>query len=152
MIISTEQVFGNTWEWRTEYVWSVPSGFQKTVFLAYEFICITPNELLNRKDFCRLLRFVRGLIAFAAVAALTMALPFLMWWAHTHRYLRGIDSDAVDYIRWLSIPLLPCAMLMWYIFASHAVLRRRSTYFGQFLVFVTTIVVEYLLLRRGVWI
>ena len=99
-----------------------------------------------------LLRFFRGLFAFAGVAAFTMALPFLMWWAHTHRYLRGIDSDAVDYIRWFSIPLLPCAMVLWYIVASHVMLGRKSNFFVQFLVFAATILVEYLLLSRGIWI
>lgn len=97
-------------------------------------------------------RFFEGMVTFASVVLFTMALPFLMWWAHTHRYLRGIDSDAVDYIRWFSIPLLPCAMVMWYIVASHVVLRRRSSFFVQLLVFVTTIFVEYLLLSRGIWI
>ena len=99
-----------------------------------------------------LLRFFRGLFAFAGVAAFTMALPFLMWWAHTHRYLRGIDSDAMDYIRWFSIPLLPCAVVMWYIVASHVVLGRRSSFIVQFVVFATTIFVEYVLLSRGIWI
>lgn len=97
-------------------------------------------------------RIVRGIANLAALAAFTMVLPFLMWWAHTHRCLRGIDSDAVDYIRWFSIPLLPCAMVIWYIVASHLVLGRRSSYFMQFLVFASTIVVEYMLLSRGIWI
>jgi len=99
-----------------------------------------------------LLRVFRGLFAFAGVATFTMSLPFLMWWAHAHRYLRGIDSDAEDYIRWFSIPLLPCAMVLWYIVASHVVLGRRSSFFVQFLVFAATILVEYLLLSRGIWI
>lgn len=97
-------------------------------------------------------RLIRGIANLAVLAAFTMALPFLMWWAHTHRYLRGIDSDAVDYIRWFSIPLLPCATVMWYILTSHVVLRRRSSFFMQSLVFVATVFVEYLLLRRGIWI
>jgi hypothetical protein len=97
-------------------------------------------------------RFFEGLISFTGVVLFTMALPGLMWWAHTHRYLRGIDSDAVDYIRWFSIPLLPCAMVMWYIVASHVVLGRRSSFFVQFLAFAATIFVEYMLLSRGIWI
>lgn len=97
-------------------------------------------------------RLIRGIATLGVLVAFTMALPFLMWWAHTHRYLRGIDSDAVDYIRWFSIPLLPCAMVMWYIVASHLVLGRRSSFFVQFLVFAVTIIVEYMLLSRGIWI
>ena len=99
-----------------------------------------------------LLRLCRGLFAFAGVVAFTMALPGLMWWAHTHRYLRGIDSDAVDYIRWFSIPLLPCAMVIWYIVVHRILTVRRSSFLIQFLLFVATIAVEVILLRRGIWI
>ena len=99
-----------------------------------------------------LLRFFRGLFAFAGVATFTMAMPFLMVWAHTHRYLAGLNQDLVDYIWWFSIPLLPCATVMWYILASHIVLGRRSSLFVQFLVFAVTIIVEYMLLSRGIWI
>jgi hypothetical protein len=97
-------------------------------------------------------RLIRTAANFLVLVASTMAVPFLMWWAHGHRYLRGIDSDAVDYIRLFGVPLLPCAMVMWYIVASHVVLGRRSSFFVQFLVFATTVFVEYMLLSRGIWI
>ena len=99
-----------------------------------------------------LLRFFRALLAFAGVVAFTMALPFLMWWAHTHRYLRGIDSDPVEYIRWFSIPLLPCAVVLWFILVHRIVTGRRSSRIVQFLLFAFTIWTEYMLLSRGIWI
>ena len=99
-----------------------------------------------------LLRFFRGLVSFGFVVLFTMALPWLMWWAHVNRGRTGIDYDAVDYIRWFSIPLLPCCVVIWYIIVHRMLAGKRSSFIIQFLLFTGTIWAEYMLLSRVIWI
>jgi len=99
-----------------------------------------------------LLRFFRGLVSFGCVVLFTMALPGLMVWAHANRGCTGIDYDAVDYVRWFSILLLPCCVVLWFIVIHRILTGSRSSFMIQFLLFSGTIWVEYMLLSRGIWI
>jgi hypothetical protein len=78
-------------------------------------------------------RLIRGIGNFVVLVAFTLLLPFFCAAA----WLCGSPDE-----RWLmkvlGCVLSPFCAVLWYIIASHLLLRRRSSYFLQFVVFCLT--------------
>ena len=78
-------------------------------------------------------RLIRGIGNLVVLVAFTMLLPLFCGAA----WLWG-SPDEVWLMKVACCVLSPFCAVMWYIIASHVVLRRRSSYFIQFLVFCVT--------------
>ena len=83
-------------------------------------------------------RLIHGFGSFIALVVLTLFLPLFCLAA-----LRWGSPDEIWQMKVLGCALAPCCTTMWYIIASHLLLRRRSSFFIQFLVFCVT--------AYGVW-
>jgi hypothetical protein len=78
-------------------------------------------------------RLMHGIGNFVVLVAFTLLLPFFcaaawLWGSPDERWLMKV----------LGCVLSPFCAVMWYIIASHLLLRRRSSYFLQFVVFCLT--------------
>ena len=79
-----------------------------------------------------------------------MCLPCLMVWAIVWgRNVTGVNADAVWFVKMAGTVLLPFGAVFWYLAITHLVLQKESSYLVQFLVFVATAVLVYLMLRTG---
>jgi hypothetical protein len=88
---------------------------------------------------------IRDFLNFLAVAAFTLLLPLFclgawLWGSADERWMMKVAFCVLS----------PFCAVMWYILLSHLVLRRRSSYLVQFLIFVLGYAGVFLLLRSGV--
>ena len=95
---------------------------------------MTPNELGG----CMIEHLTRSVVNFVVLLAFTLLLPFFcaaafLWGSPDEQWLMKVFGCALS----------PFCAVLWYIIASHLLLRRRSSYFIQFMVFCLT--------AYGVW-
>jgi hypothetical protein len=92
------------------------------------------------------------IVSFIVLVIFVLALPFLVvgtviW----NGSITGAAADSIWLIKVGATFLGPFSSVLWYIVISHLVLRRPAGYFIQFVVFLGTIGVIYLLLATGVY-
>jgi len=92
-------------------------------------------------------RLARGLLVSLSTMLFVIALPFLLGLL----LIPTLPPDERWLLKMAFTFLGPFSAVLWYITFSHLVLRRRAGYFIQFVVFVGTAAVIYLLLINGAY-
>jgi hypothetical protein len=89
-------------------------------------------------------RLIRSAANFVVLVAFTLLLPLFCLAAG-----RWGSADEVWLMKVLGCVLSPFCTVMWYIVASHLLLRRRSSYFLQLVVFCVTAYGTWWLISTG---
>ena len=92
-------------------------------------------------------RLLRGCLASLTTLLFVLALPFLLGLL----LIPTLPPDERWFLKMAFTFLGPFSAVLWYIVVSHLVLHRRAGYFMQFVIFVGTAAVIYLLLVNGVY-
>jgi hypothetical protein len=92
-------------------------------------------------------RLLKGLFASITTMLFVVALPFLLGLL----LIPSLPPDDRFFLKAAFTFLSPFSAVVWYIVFSHIVLRRRSGYVMQFVIFVGTASMIYLLLINGVY-
>ena len=90
-------------------------------------------------------RLIQSAVNFVVLIGLTLLLPLFCMAAW-----RWGSPDEVWLMKVLCCVVSPFTAVCYYIVTSHLLLRRRSSYFIQFLVFIGTTVLVILILQAGV--
>jgi len=92
------------------------------------------------------------IVSFIVLVIFVLALPFLVVgtviWGGS---ITGAAADSIWLIKMGATFLGPFSAILWYIVISHLVLHRRAGLLMQFVVFLGTIGVIYLLVATGVY-
>jgi hypothetical protein len=102
--------------------------------------CATESENMLRS-------LAKGFLVSLTTMLFVMVLPFLLGLL----LIPTLPTDDRWFLKMAFTFLGPFSAVLWFIAFSHLVLRRRAGYFRQFVVFVGTAAVIYLLLVNGVY-
>jgi hypothetical protein len=92
-------------------------------------------------------RLLKGFLASLTTLLFVFILPFLLGLL----LIPSLPPDDRFFLKAAFTFLTPFSAVLWFITFSHLVLRRRAGYFKQFVVFVGTAGLIYLLLINGVY-
>jgi ABC-type multidrug transport system permease subunit len=92
-------------------------------------------------------RLLKGFLVSLTTMLFVLVLPFLLGLL----LIPSLPPDDRWFLKMALTFLSPFSAVLWFIAFSHLVLRRRAGYFKQFVVFVGTAAVIYLLLINGVY-